>query len=73
VPLAHDGRDDPRITALVDALLQYPVTPAVKELVAHQTGDTAWRAVAPPLEPLTREQAQRLTAEFDAIMTRVPA
>jgi 4-hydroxy-tetrahydrodipicolinate synthase len=73
VPLAHEGRDDPRITALVDALLQYPVTPAVKELVAHQTGDTAWRTVAPPLEPLTREQAQRLTAAFDAIMTRVPA
>lgn len=73
LPLVDAGRDDPRIAGLVDEVLKYPVTPAVKELVAHLTGDAAWRAVAPPLGPLERGQAERLTAAFDAIMTRVAA
>lgn len=68
LPLANEGRDDPRISALVEEVLNYSVTPAVKELVAHRTGDRAWRVVAPPLAPLTREDAQRLTAAFDSIM-----
>ena len=70
LPLANEGRDDPRISALVEEVLKYSVMPAVKELVAHRTGDPAWRAVAPPLSPLTREEAQRLTAAFDSIVPR---
>ena len=70
LPLANEGRDDPRISALVEEVLKYSVMPAVKELVAHRTGDPAWRAVAPPLSPLTREEAQRLTAAFDSIVQR---
>jgi 4-hydroxy-tetrahydrodipicolinate synthase len=73
LPLANEGRDDPRIFALVDEVLKYSVMPAVKELLAHQTGDAAWRNVAPPLSPLTREEAQRLTNAFDAIMQRAAA
>ena len=73
LPLANEGRDDQRIFALVEEVLKYPVTPAVKELVAHQTGDAAWRNVAPPLAPLTREEAGRLTSAFDAIMRRATA
>ena len=55
-------------SALVEELLKYPVTPAVKELVAHRTGDPAWRRVAPPLEPLTENEARRLTGAYDAIL-----
>ena len=73
LPLANDGRDDSRISALVDEVLKYPVTPAVKELVAHETGDAAWRNVAPPLSPLTNDEAMRLTAAFDAIVQRAAA
>jgi len=73
LPLASDGRDDPRINALVDELLRHPVIPAIKELVAHRTGDAAWRSVAPPLEPLADKQAQRLRKAFDAITARAPA
>jgi len=73
LPLANEGRDDPRIFALVEEVLRYSVTPAVKELVAHQTGDAAWRNVAPPLSPLAHEDAQRLTNAFDAIMQRAAA
>lgn len=67
-PLANEGKSDPRIVALVEELLKYPVTPAVKELVAHRTGDPAWRRVAPPLEPLTENEARRLTGAYDAIL-----
>jgi 4-hydroxy-tetrahydrodipicolinate synthase len=73
LPLANDGRDDARISALVEEVLKYPVTPAVKELVAHETGDAAWRNVAPPLSPLASDDAMRLTAAFDAIVQRAAA
>jgi len=72
LPLANEGRDDPRISALVEEVLKYSVMPAVKELVAHRTSDPAWRAVAPPLSQLTREEARRLTDAFDSIMRRAP-
>jgi 4-hydroxy-tetrahydrodipicolinate synthase len=70
LPLANEGREDPRVNALVDELVRYPVIPAVKELVAHRTRDAAWRAVAPPLEPLAAEQARRLREAFDGIVAR---
>jgi len=70
LPLANEGRDDARISSLVEEVLKYSVTPAVKELVARRTRDPAWRTVAPPLSSLKREDAQRLTAAFDSIMQR---
>lgn len=73
LPLVNAGRDDSRVTQIVDEILRHPVVPAVKELCAHLTGDPAWRTVAPPLEPLDREQAVRLCAAFDAAMTGVAA
>lgn len=68
LPLVHDGRDDPRVHAIVDELLCYPVTPAVKALVAHRTGDDSWRCVAPPLAPLTDGESQSLARRYDQIM-----
>jgi 4-hydroxy-tetrahydrodipicolinate synthase len=73
LPLVDAGRDDPRVTQVVDEILRYPVVPAVKELCAHLTGDSVWRAVLPPLEPLNRQQAARLCAAFDAAVMSVPA
>ncbi|WP_191059411.1 dihydrodipicolinate synthase family protein [Geminicoccus harenae] len=51
LPLATEGRDDARIAPFVDAICGQPVIPAVKALVAAQTGDPAWTAVRPPLLP----------------------
>jgi 4-hydroxy-tetrahydrodipicolinate synthase len=68
LPLARDGRDDPRISALVEEVLRYPVIAAIKELVAYRSGDVAWRTVAPPLSPLAPDEARRLRGAFDAIM-----
>lgn len=61
--LAVDGRDDPAVTELVEALVRNPVTPAVKSLVAHTTGNDAWRRTRAPLEPTPADAAAAL-AEF---------
>jgi 4-hydroxy-tetrahydrodipicolinate synthase len=68
LPLANEGRDDPRIAALVEELVKYSVIPGLKELVAHQTGDGAWRKMAPPLEPMAESDARRLREAYDAIV-----
>jgi 4-hydroxy-tetrahydrodipicolinate synthase len=72
-PLALEGRDDPRIATLVEAVLDHPVTPAVKALIAHRTGDAAWRAVRPPLMPLGAEDEDRLSAHYDALFAGAAA
>jgi 4-hydroxy-tetrahydrodipicolinate synthase len=62
-----EGRDSPGITALVDLLLRYPVTPGVKALVAHVRRDPAFARAAPPLVDLPAADAARLVAAFDAL------
>ena len=67
------GHEDVRAAQVVSEILRYPVVPAVKELCTHQSGDDAWRAVAPTLAPLNPTQATRLCAAFDLSMAGVPA
>ena len=73
LPLALEGRDDPRIAALVEDVLRYPVTPAVKVLVAHRTGDAGWRAVRPPLMPIGAGDAAALIRRYDALFAAAAA
>ncbi len=70
LPLANRGQDDARISSLVDVVLRYPVTPAVKELVARTTGEAAWRRTLPPLSPLAAAQAAELATEFDGLFEK---
>jgi 4-hydroxy-tetrahydrodipicolinate synthase len=67
LPLARDGRDDVRIVQLVDELLKYPVTPAVKSLIALKTGDKEWQRARPPLVALTPADSASLTNAYSAI------
>ncbi len=60
------GTDDKAICALVDTVLNYPVTPAIKTLVAHRHDDPAWRRCAPPLEAIPHPGRRILTAALDA-------
>ncbi len=62
------GHDDKDLSALVDTLLTMPVTPAVKALVAHRSGDDAWRAARPPLAALDAQDCGRLVSHYDRIM-----
>jgi 4-hydroxy-tetrahydrodipicolinate synthase len=66
-PLVEEGQDDARVAALVDEVLQYPVIPAVKALVAHRKGDAAWLAVRPPLASLSAAEAAALGRAYDTI------
>ena len=59
-----DGHEDPRISALVDVLLEMPVTPGIKALVAEVTHDAAYALAAPPLTALEPSQRERLLAQF---------
>jgi 4-hydroxy-tetrahydrodipicolinate synthase len=63
-----EGRDDERIVSLVEAVLAYPVIPAVKALVAHRTGDPEWLRARPPLTGLSAGAASRLAAVVDAAL-----
>ncbi|PZM08808.1 dihydrodipicolinate synthase family protein [Rhizobium tubonense] len=65
--MAEEGHDDGRIEDFVGELLNYPVTPAVKVMIARMTGDDVWLAVRPPLVPISGEGCEKLAAAFDAL------
>jgi len=65
--MAEEGRDDARIEGFVDELLKYPVTPAVKVMVARMSDDDSWLAVRPPLIAISAEGQAQLTSSFEAL------
>jgi 4-hydroxy-tetrahydrodipicolinate synthase len=65
--MAVEGRDDRRVQDLVAELLNHPVTPAVKTLVAHTSGDDVWLGVRPPLVPVPATDRQRIASAFDTL------
>lgn len=65
--MAEEGRDDPRIEDFVAELLKYPVTAAVKVMVARLTGDEIWLAVRPPLVSISGEGQNQLALAFDSL------
>jgi len=62
-----DGEESPAISALVDLLLRFPVTPGVKALVAHVRGDERYARVLPPLVDLPPGQSAQLVDAFRAL------
>ncbi|MEP3279005.1 MAG: dihydrodipicolinate synthase family protein [Stappiaceae bacterium] len=71
-PMAHQGEDSHTISALVEALVHYPVIPAIKSQMAAQFADTEWSRTRPPLQELPNADAARL-AEACANLARTPA
>ncbi|WP_062236333.1 dihydrodipicolinate synthase family protein [Aureimonas sp. N4] len=67
LPMIREGRDDKGVHELVDAVLTFPVTPAVKALVAHRTGEAGFARVRAPLVSTPAEGAARLGAIYDAL------
>ncbi|MGV1835974.1 dihydrodipicolinate synthase family protein [Rhizobium rhizogenes] len=65
--MAEDGKDDPRVEDFVLELLKYPVTAAVKVMVAQLSGDEIWLAVRPPLVSISGEGRNHLAGAFNAL------
>ena len=63
--IVREGRDDPVVQALVEAIVALPVIPAVKAAVGHARKDPAWLATCPPLAPLNAAQVKRLAKAVD--------
>lgn len=49
-----------RLTEVRQVITAYPMSAALKEAVAHFTGDPQWRAIRPPLMPLRDAAARAL-------------
>jgi len=54
------------LDAVRGVIERVPVIPALKALVAHASGEPAWRTVRPPLVPLPDDRAAALRAELGA-------
>jgi 4-hydroxy-tetrahydrodipicolinate synthase len=67
IPLLNGATPDSRLVPLVNALLELPVTPAIKALVGHMTDDMQWSHVRTPLVELTQEQYEWITNTYDTL------
>lgn len=56
------GGEDRALSDLVDAVVSVPVIPALKTILAQETGLSDWRRVRPPLVDLTETQAAGVLA-----------
>ena len=73
----YDGTGDTdgaqaRIEATRTLTLSAPQIPAVKAIIAHETGDPAWARVRPPLLPLDEATRARVVADWEAIKAGTP-
>jgi 4-hydroxy-tetrahydrodipicolinate synthase len=66
-PLAHDGKEDSRVNAMVDAILGYSFMSAVKAMIGEASGDPAWRVMRAPLDAMSAADARKLAAKLAAI------
>ena len=66
-----DGVDEPRIDAMVEAVLPFAVTAAIKTLVGLRRNDVAaWSRMRAPLVALGETEARTLGATIDDIRSR---
>ncbi len=62
-----------RLTAVRRAISAYPLTAALKEIMARQTDDDGWRRIRPPLTPLAAAAAGALAAALGRLDFQPPA
>lgn len=60
------GEDDAHINALVEAVVAYPVTPAIKTLVSFLHADQSWRRVRPPFSTTPETAFPKLHSALSA-------
>lgn len=66
-----EGVEEPRVNAMVEAVLPFAVTAAVKALVGHRRKDpAAWSRMRAPLRSLGQSECVKLFAAIDEIRAR---
>ncbi len=60
------------LTELRDTVCKYPMIPALKQIVAHYSGDADWARVRPPLVELMPPQARSLVADLAKLDFTMP-
>jgi 4-hydroxy-tetrahydrodipicolinate synthase len=70
LPLAEYGTSDSRIIDLVNEVLKYPVTPAIKALLALHRNDAGWVNVRPPLTRISNQDTNELASAYDRILSQ---
>jgi 4-hydroxy-tetrahydrodipicolinate synthase len=68
--LIESKQDDPQLVELVKEVLKFPVTPAVKALLAHRQNDPAWLNVRAPLVALTEKEVVHLADAYHRIFEK---
>lgn len=66
-PLAHEGKEEPRVNGMVEAILGYSFMSAIKAMIGEREGDAGWRQMRPPLDPLSPAQTRKLAGTLAAI------
>ncbi|MDR6902684.1 dihydrodipicolinate synthase family protein [Rhizobium miluonense] len=65
--MAEKGIDDANVERFVGQLLNYPVIPSIKAILACLTANDGWLAVRPPLVALNSQDSDTLFAAFGAL------
>ncbi len=66
-----NGIEEPRIAAIIELLLPYAVTAAVKALVGHRRKDpAAWSRMRAPLRSLSEDECRKLFTAVDTIRVK---
>ncbi|MGY5777563.1 dihydrodipicolinate synthase family protein [Rhizobium sp. LEGMi135b] len=65
--MAEKGIDDANVERFVEQLLNYPIIPSIKAILARLTEDDSWLAVRPPLVALNSQDSDTLFAAFGAL------
>lgn len=71
--IIYKGQDDAALVEMVNEVLKYPVTPAVKALISHKTGDKSWLTVRAPLLPISAADTAHLGGFFDRVFAEKAA
>lgn len=70
---AGAARGQERLNDVRRVLSAYPLSAALKEVMARHTGDARWRTVRPPLERLAADDAEQLAADLARLGFAPPA
>lgn len=65
--VVHDANQPANLPKLIDAMLTFPIIPAVKALTGYRLNNPHWNRVKSPLSPLTDEQTVALTQSLDRL------